>query len=157
MKRPVIEISYTKGDDDWEYAYFTMDLLILFYILPEKSKNNSLTRKFWLDNQLDDIVDGLKKGFVILKDNQFFVFLDGTDAISKLLLSDDQAFLDRIVIVVCNRTERFATSQEFKKYYLAHSTKLLKEIKGLFSASPTVSLFYDQIFTRCKDNLTYIE
>lgn len=156
MRIPVISMSFKDGDDDWEYAYSTINLLLLFYLIPARSRGNlTAHERFLKDFKVREMVEDFTDGDVNLSNEQCYVFLDGSDAIAKLMESGDPAFVNKMFSVVSNDTQRFATARDFKTYYLEYSKQTINTIRELFAGDAEALVIFNKIFIRWKQNCTY--
>jgi hypothetical protein len=157
MGYPAFNFGFEKGDEEWDYAYLTMDLMFAFFLLPEKANDPVGGVALWVTYQLQELAQAFLAGKASLNKNQSYLFLDGTDAIARMLLSGDERIKSEIFRAVKTKTSRFGKPDEFETYYLHHATHLLLQIRDFCSKNKAHLAFYERLFTRGKDHLTYAE
>jgi len=155
MKIPAFTFEFIKGEDDWDYGLITMDLMFAFFLLPEKAMNYDDGVILWAEYDLQSLALSFFTDKVLLSTKQSNLFLDGTDAISRMLLTGDGQTKKIIFEMVQNKTARFESIAAFESFYLHHSSKLLQHIKEVCSKQPTFIEFYKSLFQRGKDNFKY--
>ncbi|MEO6521897.1 MAG: hypothetical protein ABIN91_09485 [Mucilaginibacter sp.] len=94
-------------------------------------------------------------GKAALNYKQCYLFIDGIDAIARMLLTGDERLKEEIFRVVKSKSERFQSFTEFETYYLGHASNLLRQVREFCSQDENYMRFYEQLFSRGKDHLTY--
>lgn len=155
MKIPVIEMDFTKGQDDWEFAYLTVSIMVIFYLIPERNRNLQQSVELWERLRIKKITGDIDKGAVFFDKEQSFLFLDGADAISKLLKAGDPGFTKKLFSMASYRFKRFQTVADFISYYTGHADRLLKEVKDQFANEPEALAILHAMLQRWKKNCTY--
>jgi len=157
MKKPVFLFEFIKGDEDWDYGLTTMDIMFAFFLIPEKAKNYDDGVRLWQECDLQNLALSFFNDKVSLNPIQSNLFLDATDAMSRMLLTGDDKVKDIILEMVQKKSSRFNNLTAFENYYLHHSSKLLKQIKDYCSKDDALFEFYKSLFQRGRDNFSYDE
>jgi len=156
MGFPAFNFGFKKGDEDWDFGFLTMDLMFVFFLVPEKANNPVQGVALWGAYELQPLARAFLTGKANLNYKQCYLFIDGTDAIARMLLTGDERLKKEIFRVVKSKSGRFNTLAEFESYYLEHASDLLRQVREFCSQEENFMKFYEQLFSRGIDNLTYI-
>lgn len=155
MGYPAFNFGFEEGDEDWDFGFLTMDLLFVFFLLPEKANDPVQGIALWSAYELQPLAHAFLAGKAKLNYKQCYLFIDGTDAIARMLLTGDERLKEEIFRVVQSKSERFASLAEFESFYLGHATDLLRQVREFCSQDEKFMAFYETLFSRGKDHLTY--
>nr|WP_067054235.1 hypothetical protein [Mucilaginibacter sp. L294] len=157
MKYPAFNFGFEKNEEDWDFGFLTMDLMFFFFLLPEKAFDYDEGVMLWDKYKLQQLAHAFLGGKATLDREQANLFLDGTDAICRMLLTGDKRLKEEIFYKVQLKASRFLTLNEFEAYYLHHATKLLNKVKEFCGQNEEFMSFYQNLFKRGRDNFSYAE
>lgn len=155
MRSPAFNLGFEKSDEDWDFGVLTMDLMFVFFLIPEKANDPVRGIALWGVYELQSLANAFLAGKATLNYKQSYLFIDGTDAIARMLLTGDERLKEEIFQIVKLRSEQFKSLAEFESYYLQRASDLLRHVREFCSREEKFMAFYEQLFSRGKDNLTY--